>query len=245
MELAQNVIQNRIENLDNKGKRKAQALKDSESQLQSDDVKLLKFIEKDQLSTHDKERDADRTAAERKAMELVDKDLQTQIANIRSDIEKSKDVVSSLKDHSNFLLGLAPSNWVTQVKNDRTKALEQFKKQWIKDHKEDTRDDHIIFRGDDPVVFSQEALAAYSGALSPHPTVMSQESAVDAGQNVYASPSLGKKGKKGHLPGLGSYGREHMTDKDWEAKFELLMSEDLIDLPDKLREEHLYFDDPD
>ena len=48
VELAQNVIQNRIENLDTKGRRKAQALKDSEMQLQSDDVKLLKFIEKDQ-----------------------------------------------------------------------------------------------------------------------------------------------------------------------------------------------------
>jgi hypothetical protein len=33
--------------LDEKNKRKAKALKDSELQLQSDDVKLLKFIEKD------------------------------------------------------------------------------------------------------------------------------------------------------------------------------------------------------
>jgi hypothetical protein len=36
-----------------------------------------------------------------------------------------------------------------------------------------------------------------------------------------------------------------MTDKDWEAKFELLLSEDLIDLPESLREEHLYFNEPD
>lgn len=35
-----------------------------------------------------------------------------------------------------------------------------------------------------------------------------------------------------------------MNDKDWEAKFELLMSEDLIDLPAHLREEKLYFTDP-
>lgn len=35
-----------------------------------------------------------------------------------------------------------------------------------------------------------------------------------------------------------------MTDKDWEAKFDLLMSEDLIDLPTHLREEKLYFSDP-
>ena len=49
------MIQNRIGDLDVKGRRKAQALKDSESQLQNDDVKLLKFIEKDQISTNDKE----------------------------------------------------------------------------------------------------------------------------------------------------------------------------------------------
>jgi hypothetical protein len=36
------------------------------------------------------------------------------------------------------------------------------------------------------------------------------------------------------LPGLAYYGRENMTDKDWDAKFELLMSEDLIDLPPHL-----------
>ena len=46
------------------------------------------------------------------------------------------------------------------------------------------------------------------------------------------------------LPGLGNYGRENMTDKDWDAKFELLMSEDLIDLPPHLQEEKIYFDDP-
>jgi hypothetical protein len=35
-----------------------------------------------------------------------------------------------------------------------------------------------------------------------------------------------------------------MTEKDWEAKFEMLMAEDLIDLPDNLRVENLFFDDP-
>jgi hypothetical protein len=75
VELSQKVIQNRIVELDFKNKRKAKALEDSAVQLASDDVKLLKFIEKDQLSTHDKEREADRTAAERKVMEVTDKDL--------------------------------------------------------------------------------------------------------------------------------------------------------------------------
>jgi hypothetical protein len=35
-----------------------------------------------------------------------------------------------------------------------------------------------------------------------------------------------------------------MNDRDWEGKFDLLMSEDLIDLPPHLSEEKLYFSDP-
>jgi hypothetical protein len=54
-----------------------------------------------------------------------------------------------------------------------------------------------------------------------------------------------KKGKKSGLPGMGgNISREHMTEKDWEQKFELLLSEDLIDLPPHLTEEKLYFSDP-
>jgi len=59
-----------------------------------------------------------------------------------------------------------------------------------------------------------------------------------------ATLSTKVKNKKTMLPGLGNYGRENMTDKDWDAKFELLMSEDLIDLPPHLQEEKIYFDDP-
>lgn len=45
-------------------------------------------------------------------MEVTDKDLQSQIVNIRSEIEKQKDVVSGLADHGQFLLTLSPPQWV-------------------------------------------------------------------------------------------------------------------------------------
>lgn len=35
-----------------------------------------------------------------------------------------------------------------------------------------------------------------------------------------------------------------MTDKDWEAKFEMLFKEDLIDLPEDYFEEELFYSDP-
>lgn len=115
VELSQNVIKDKIEELDFKNKRKAKALKDSELQLQNDDVKLLKFIEKDQLQTHDKEKESDKTQIERKAMEVVEKDLQVQIVNIRSEIEKSKDIVGGLQDLGEFLLSLSPQAWVADM----------------------------------------------------------------------------------------------------------------------------------
>ena len=38
--------------------------------------------------------------------------------------------------------------------------------------------------------------------------------------------------------------RETMTQSDWEAKFEELLEEDLVEIPDELLAEPLYYDDP-
>lgn len=35
-----------------------------------------------------------------------------------------------------------------------------------------------------------------------------------------------------------------MTDKDWEAKFEMLMAEDLVELPEDFFDEDLLYSDP-
>lgn len=35
-----------------------------------------------------------------------------------------------------------------------------------------------------------------------------------------------------------------MTDKDWEAKFEMLMAEDLVQLPEDFFDEDLLYSDP-
>jgi hypothetical protein len=37
--------------------------------------------------------------------------------------------------------------------------------------------------------------------------------------------------------------RENMTDKDWEAKFEMLFNEDLVELPEDFFDEELIFKD--
>jgi hypothetical protein len=110
------------------------------------------------VQTHKKEVDADKTMGERKGMEMLDKELHLQIVNMRSEIEKQKDVVSGYKELGEFLMGLSDPKWVEKVKSERQKHLEAFKREWIRTHKEDTRDDYVIFRGEDPVVFSAQAL---------------------------------------------------------------------------------------
>ena len=154
VELSQNVIQQRIEELDLKNRRKAQALEDSRLQLQNDETKLMQFIQADQIKTSGTEKDAERMMNQRKASEQVDKELNMQIINMRSEIEKQKDVVFGLRQLGDFLMVLSPPQWVEQVAGERARQMEVFKKSWIRDHQNDTRHDYIIFRGDDPIVFS-------------------------------------------------------------------------------------------
>lgn len=97
VELSQNVIQQRIEELDLKNRRKAQALEDSRMQLQNDETKLMQFIQADQIKTSGTEKEAERMMNQRKASEQVDKELNMQIINMRSEIEKQKDVVFGLR----------------------------------------------------------------------------------------------------------------------------------------------------
>lgn len=60
MELSHNTVKKEIEELDHKSKRKAIALKDSSNQLENDHIKLIKFIEQDNFTTQDKDKEAER-----------------------------------------------------------------------------------------------------------------------------------------------------------------------------------------
>lgn len=60
VELSNNTIKKEIEDLDHKSKRKAIALKDSSNQLENDHVKLIKFIESDNITTGEKEKEAEK-----------------------------------------------------------------------------------------------------------------------------------------------------------------------------------------
>lgn len=114
VELSNNTIKKEIEELDHKSKRKAIALKDSSNQLGNDHIKLMKFIEQDNITTQDKEKEAEKMVALRKKKETKIKKIDTRVANLKSEIEKNKDVLTGLEAHKDFLLELSHINWITE-----------------------------------------------------------------------------------------------------------------------------------
>lgn len=113
VELSHNTIKKEIDELDNKSKRKDIALKDSTIKLENDHVNLMKFIEQDNLTTQDKDKEAEQMQNVRKKKEKKIKKIDTQIQNLKSDIEKNKDVLNALEEHKKFLVALPFPNLPT------------------------------------------------------------------------------------------------------------------------------------
>lgn len=69
VELSYNTIKEEIQELEQKKNRKAFALKDSSDQLEKDSDKLIKFIDTDNKTTSDRQKDADLAVQEKKNAE--------------------------------------------------------------------------------------------------------------------------------------------------------------------------------
>ena len=114
VELSNGTVKKEIEDLDHKSKRKAIALKDSVNRLENDQIKLMKFIEQDNITTQEKEKEAERQVAVRKKKETKIKKIDARIANLKSEIEKNKDVLTGLEAHKEFLIELSHQNWIIE-----------------------------------------------------------------------------------------------------------------------------------
>lgn len=155
VELSYHTIKKEIEDLDHKSKKKDIALKDSSNQLEDDHLKLIKFIEQDNIITQEKDKEAEKMCANRKLREAKIKKIDTKVINLKSEIDKNKDLMTGLEDHKKFLLALSPNQWVADEEARKKSKYERVKKEWIDFHRKNTRDDHIIFREDDEF-YSQE-----------------------------------------------------------------------------------------
>ena len=110
VELSYNTVKDEIKDLDLKKNRKAFALKDSSDQLEKDSDKLIKFIETDNRTTSDRNKDAELAMQERKAAEARIKTFETRIQTVKSEIDKNVDQLSSLEDLKAFLFKIFSSD---------------------------------------------------------------------------------------------------------------------------------------
>ena len=169
------------------------------------------------------------------------KDLENKINNVRSEINKNKDILFALEDHKKFLLALSTvqnANWVTEQEKKKKQRRDQIKRRWIEEHKRDTRDDHIIFREDNDL-FSLEDYAKGASSIADASDKPSLGGTLPTGgaAGLY-------KNKKGTALAFQQLKRENMNEKDWEAKFEMLFAEDLVPVEDDFFDEDLCFQDP-
>lgn len=93
----------------------------------------------------------------RKKKEAKIKTIDTRITNLKSEIEKNKDVLTGLEAHKEFLIELSHVNWIADQERMKKQKRDKIKKEWIDFHKKDRRDDHLIFRDNDDELFTEAA----------------------------------------------------------------------------------------
>lgn len=72
----------------------------------------MKFIENDNITTQEKEKQAENFMKERKDKEAKIKKIEGKIQGLKSDIEKNKDSLALYEDHKKFLVTISPVGWV-------------------------------------------------------------------------------------------------------------------------------------
>lgn len=69
VDLSYNTIKEEIKELDSKQRKKSAALKESSTQLEADNAKLIQFIESDNMTTQNRAKDAELETTKRKQAE--------------------------------------------------------------------------------------------------------------------------------------------------------------------------------
>ena len=101
---------------------------------------------------------------------------------------------------------------------------ETVKRNWVMKAKQNKEDDHIIFRNDEEI----------------HGDI--RFDLLDELQTTNANFGQSMPGRRGNNARVDI--RERMTDRDWEQRFNQLMSLHLIDVPDNYYKDDLQFNDP-
>mmetsp|Transcript_29569 Transcript_29569/g.45089 ORF Transcript_29569/g.45089 Transcript_29569/m.45089 type:complete len:216 (-) Transcript_29569:807-1454(-) len=142
VELSYNTIGKEIKDLDTKKNNKSKALEDSKKQLDKDNKLLEQFIETDNQTTSERNKEADNETHKRKTKETMIKQLDARMQNVKSDIDKNLDQLHTLEEHKRFLFHIFQKEnamWAEEQKEQRKRRLDKERRKWIdyaKLHKE-------------------------------------------------------------------------------------------------------------
>ena len=102
------------------------------------------------MTTQEKQKEADNEVAKRKKAEVAIKKDEADIQNIRSDIDKNIDQLSSLEEYKTFLFSIfekEKKEWCEEQVKMKDTQLEKIKREWIersKIHKDSMGDEDIF-----------------------------------------------------------------------------------------------------
>lgn len=148
------------------------------------------------------------------------KKYEQQISQVKSEIEKHKDALNSLKLNQEFLLDLSEPSFLRDRETKRTEKILNLKRDWIARHRKDPELDYeIIFKDDEDI----------------HDGVKCEFS-------FLATFNLDQRLKKPSREFRAVHA--DIQDHEWEHRFEQLMELRLIDVPLGFYKDHLYFKDP-
>ena len=104
------------------------------------------------MTTQEKQKEADNEVAKRKKAEVAIKKDEADIQNIRSDIDKNIDQLSSLEEYKTFLFSIFEKEnkqWCEDQVSKKEGQLQQIKREWIersKIHKDSMGDEDIFIQ---------------------------------------------------------------------------------------------------
>ncbi len=202
--------------MDTKKSRKSKALADSSTQLDKDKDNLMDFIESDNITTSNRNKQADSATKDRKTKEAMIKQLDGKIQNVKSDIDKNRDQLHTRVERKKCLFNIFEkenATWTDGQKEVRSRKLETEKRKWIEFAR--LHRDSALGGMEDEFLLSELSKDGEQQGKTP-----------GGGRKTQGQPS------------------KSMSDQDWEKRFEQLLREDLIDVGRDFYEESILYDDP-
>ena len=226
-ELAYNTVAKEIKELEDKQSRRDKSLLDSKKELEDDKMDLQHYIGKDKQMRERKEKQEKDLQTERSLKEDRLKKLDQNISQVKSEIEKNKDALNSLKENRDFILELSDKEFLDNRKAQYKFKQEKLMNEWIAAHKRDpTLDYDIIFKDDEEIHDFEKMNFSF----------MKEKPSQGAGVSMADG-----RGNRNVRPGTE---HELMTDEDWKARFHQLMKLHLIDVPPNYYDDQLFFKRP-